>query len=216
MDRSRVALVIPAFNEASTIGNVIKGASMYGRPIVVNDGSNDKTAELAEQAGAIVVSHDVNQGYDAALNSGFEKAASLGCDVIITLDADGQHDPTLIDRFLDAMVDGADVVLGVRDRRPRFAEHVFATYTRLRYGIHDPLCGMKAYKRQVYESRGYFDSYKSIGTELALYSARKNFSLKQINFVVRDRQDQPRFGRLAIANVRIFRAMLIDFFSRGI
>jgi len=212
MDRYRVALVIPAFNEEATISNVVRGASEYGRPIVVDDGSNDNTVELARREGAIVVSHSLNQGYDAALSTGFETAAKLDFEVIITLDADGQHDPALITRFLEAIENGADVVLGVRNRRPRIAEHIFAFYARYRYRIYDPLCGMKAYKRHVYDAKGDFDSYKSIGTELALFAARRKYVVEQIKFLVGDRQDQPRFGRIFIANIRILRAMLMDIF----
>lgn len=209
MERSRIGLVIPAFNEADTIYKIVKAAAEFGQPIVINDGSSDATAELAEQAGAIVVNHDVNHGYDFALNSGFMKAASLGCDVIITLDADGQHDTRLLSRFIEELTQGADIVLGVRNKRPRFAEYVFALYTKLKYGIRDPLCGMKAYRTLVYESLGHFDSYKSIGTELLLYGARKKLFIRQIDFIVMDRHDQPRFGRVFSANMKIFRSMII-------
>lgn len=210
MDRSRIALVIPAYNEAGTIYHVVKAASEYGQPIVVNDCSGDETAELAEKAGAIVVTHQENLGYDEALNTGFAEAYRRGYDAIITLDADGQHDPTLLSYFIDGLAEGADLVLGVRNKRPRLAEHVFALYTTLRYDVLDPLCGMKAYRRAVYERLGHFDSYRSIGTELALYGVRNGFSVAQIKFVVRDRKDKPRFGKLFVANMSIFRAILKD------
>lgn len=210
MDQSRVAIVIPAYNEAATIFDIVSSTSSYGQPIVVNDSSMDTTAQRAEQAGAIVVTHKSNMGYDGALNTGFAEAYSRGFDTIITLDADGQHDPSLLIRFIQEIENGADLVLGVRNRRPRLAEHIFALYTRVKYGIQDPLCGMKAYRRTVYESLGYFDSYKSIGTELALYGIKKKYKFSQIHFVVKDRIDQPRFGRLISANIRIFRAMILD------
>lgn len=213
MDRSRIALVIPAYNEARTIYHVVKAALEYGQPIVVDDCSSDETADLAIQAGALVVSHNVNKGYDAALNSGFAKAKAHNYEFIITLDADGQHDPTLLDRFINGLDQGADVVLGVRNTKPRLAEHIFAFYSRLRYGIQDPLCGMKAYRRSVYEDLGHFDSYRSIGTELALHSVKSKYLVSQIKFIVRDRIDKPRFGRLASANFRILRAMFFDIFS---
>ena len=98
MDRSRVAIVIPALNESQTIVGVVAAAADYGVPIVVDDGSTDGTAALSIQAGAVVVSHQKNLGYDSALNSGFKKAADLGCEIIVTLDADGQHEPSLIGR----------------------------------------------------------------------------------------------------------------------
>jgi len=210
MDRSRVGIVIPALNESATILGIIEAAGIYGLPIVVDDGSTDDTAELARQAGAIVVSHERNCGYDAALNSGFEKAAALGSEVVITLDADGQHDPTLLQKFIDQIDAGADVVAGIRSRRQRFAEHLFAWYTITRFGIKDPLCGMKAYRTAVFEALGHFDSYESIGTELMIFAAKNGYRLDQVIFDVRDRKGQSRFGRIIVGNYRIIRAMLLS------
>ncbi|MDR7152333.1 glycosyltransferase involved in cell wall biosynthesis [Hydrogenophaga palleronii] len=209
MDRSRVAFVIPAFNESSTIFDVIAAASAFGQSIVVNDHSLDDTATIAEAAGALVVNHTINQGYDNALNSGFKAAASLGVDYIVTLDADGQHDPALLPRLIAELENGASLVLGVRSSKARFAEHVFGLYTRLRYGVLDPLCGLKGYRRDLYESIGHFDSYKSIGTELMLRAVASGVGYKQVRFQVRDRADAPRFGRSLVANAKILRALII-------
>ena len=78
MDRSRIGIVIPALNESLTIENIVKTVVKYGLPIVVDDGSVDDTSKLAVSAGAVVVSHLQNCGYDCALNSGFKKADELG------------------------------------------------------------------------------------------------------------------------------------------
>jgi glycosyltransferase involved in cell wall biosynthesis len=210
MDRSRVAIVIPALNEAATIRYVVRAAARHGVPWVVDDGSSDGTARIARDAGAHVVQHVQNQGYDQALNSGFAAANAAGCDAFVTLDADGQHDPELLPRMLLMLDEGADVVIGVRSRRARLAEHLFAAVTRLRYGIRDPLCGMKAYRASVYAARGYFDGYRSIGTELALFAAARGLRVEQVPFEVRDRADAPRFARVWRANWRIFRALMLS------
>jgi glycosyltransferase involved in cell wall biosynthesis len=209
LDRLRVALVVPALNESATITAVVTGALVYGHCIVVDDGSSDNTAELASQAGATVVSHTRNLGYDAALNSGFRAAAELDCDAVVTLDADGQHNPQLVQRFVDGLNGGADVVLGIRDQRPRIAEHLFALYTQWRFGIADPLCGMKAYRVEVYRALGHFDRHSAIGTELMLFAARRGYKLAAVPFAVGQRLDAPRFGRKFSANIRIFRALLL-------
>jgi glycosyltransferase involved in cell wall biosynthesis len=208
MDRSKIGLVIPAFNEAATIFGVVAAASKYGQPIVVNDCSTDDTAKLAKQAGAVVVTHQTNLGYDGALNSGFIKAAELNCQFIITLDADGQHNPKLIQKFINELNQGVDVALGVRSDKPRVSEHLFALMTRARFGINDPLCGMKGYTIETYNKLGHFDSYRSIGTELMLFAARQKLNIVQIPFKVGERQDAPRFGNLIRANLKILRAMV--------
>ena len=209
MDRLRIALVIPALNEAATIAEVVKGALRYGTCVVVDDGSGDSTADIARQAGAIVVSHQINQGYDAALNSGCKAAMAAACDAIVTLDADGQHNPMLLQQFIDGLNNGADMVLGVRNKRPRLAEHVFAVYAKWRFGIDDPLCGMKAYRMGLYQALGHFDKQGSIGTELMLFAVRHGYKIASVHFDVEERSGQPRFGRKLTANLKIFRALYL-------
>ena len=207
--RDDLAIIIPALNEAATIGGVVASLAGVGRIVVVDDGSDDATGKIAHDNGAEVVRHAVNGGYDAALGSGFARADELGCAYAITLDADGQHPAEMIATYLAALDGGADLVLGIRDRLQRFGEHAFAWAARLRYGIRDPLCGMKGYRMALYRELGHFDSYRSIGTELMLHAAANGAAIVQIPLDTREREDAPRFGRLLRANLRILRAMAI-------
>ena len=209
MARYKVGVVIPAFNEEGTIQSVINEVNSYGTVIVVNDGSEDGTAAIAREAGATVVTHAKNLGYDAALNSGFEQAAALKCDVIITFDGDGQHSASNIKQFLKAIEGGADVVLGVRHKTARLAEVIFSSIASKCWGIHDPLSGMKAYRLEVYESLGHFDEYRSIGTELSIYAAKQGYQIDQIPFEVNRRSDSPRLGSAISANLKILRALVL-------
>jgi glycosyltransferase involved in cell wall biosynthesis len=209
MDKCRVGIVIPALNESATIAGIVEAVKKYGAPIVVDDGSTDNTVEFALKAGAIVVAHEINQGYDAALSSGFKKAAELGVQIIITVDADGQHDPQLIQKFIEAIDSGVDIVVGVRSRNQRLAEYLFSVYAGLRFGIKDPLCGMKGYRSGLYKALGHFDSYGSIGTELMFFAAKNGYKFEQIEFNVRDRNGESRFGQILSANYKIIRAMML-------
>jgi glycosyltransferase involved in cell wall biosynthesis len=110
-----VAIIIPAHNEERTIAGVIKRAKKYGKIIVVNDASKDRTAAVARRVGAVVINHKANHGLGAALRTGFQYALKTKCDVVITLDADGQHDPNDIKKFLGKINEGYDFVLGNRD-----------------------------------------------------------------------------------------------------
>ncbi len=208
MDGCKVAIVVPAYNEASTISNIIKTVREYGTPIVVDDGSTDNTGFLAKESGAVLVSHIRNMGYEEALNSGFKKADELDVNFIITIDADGQHNPILIKKFIDCFSANCDVVIGVRSKRQRFAEHLFAWYTNYFFGIKDPLCGMKAYKTSFYRTRGIFDSFRSVGTELAIFAARNGYKINQIEFEVKDRDGKSKFGDIISGNYKIIRAMI--------
>ena len=211
MDRSRLAIVIPAYNESATIAGIVRAVLQYGVPIVIDDASTDQTAQIAKDVGAEVVSHHSNAGYDAALNSGFSCANEIGCDFVLTMDADGQHNPRLLPVFIDALDEGADMVVGVRHRKQRTAEHVFALVSRLLWGIRDPLCGLKAYRIELYRSLGHFDAYSSCGTELAIYAARQSKKIAHIPLTTLDRIDAPRFGQDLNANMQIMKALFNAF-----
>lgn len=112
----KVIAVIPAYNEATVIGDVVKHATSFAdEVIVVDDGSNDRTAEIAENAGARVYSHVINRGLGATLATGIAAGLKNGGDILITLDADGQHDPAEIPNFVQAIEEnGVDAVIGSR------------------------------------------------------------------------------------------------------
>jgi glycosyltransferase involved in cell wall biosynthesis len=112
----RVLALIPAWNEALRIRPIIREAKKYLPVLVVDDGSTDNTAEVAENAGATVVRHRENRRKGAALQTGFDWALDRGYDAVLTLDADGQHDPTEIPDLLAAFAAGeGDLVIGNRD-----------------------------------------------------------------------------------------------------
>lgn len=113
-----IIALIPAYNEEQHIAAVVAQARRYLPVLVVDDGSRDDTARLAGQAGAEVVRQVPNQGKGAALINGYRQALARGCQALVMLDADGQHDPDEIPRFLDAYQSThADLIIGQRDFR---------------------------------------------------------------------------------------------------
>jgi len=114
--KQKTVAVIPAFNEEKMVGEIVRRTKMYvDKIIVVNDCSRDNTKKEAKKAGAIVVNHSVNKGLGASLRDGFATALKMNPDIIITLDADGQHLPEDIPKFIDKINRGYDFVLGARD-----------------------------------------------------------------------------------------------------
>jgi len=114
----KIYILIPAFNEDKKIGSVIKNlrSAGYHNILVVNDGSIDQTAEVARNVGAEVLNHIINRGQGAALRTGIEYLReTYNPDVIVTFDADGQHNERDIKKFIAPIVNGeADIVLGSR------------------------------------------------------------------------------------------------------
>lgn len=156
----KLIAVIPAYNEARVVADIIRTArSSVDSVIVVDDGSHDDTAIVARKAGAIVLRHWINRGQGAALRTGIDAALRLGADVMIHLDADGQHDPSCISALVDPIRRGdADVVFGSRflstypDGMPRSRRMLLAaarTFNAIFMGIPrrvtDPQSGMRAF-----------------------------------------------------------------------
>ena len=134
-------VVVPAYNEGKTIAAVIAKIKTH-RPsvVVVDDGSNDNTFQQAKDAGAVVLKHKVNLGKGAALKTGCDYAVRLGAKKIIAMDADGQHDPEEIPKFMAAL-DTHDIVFGCRQipkTMPlvfRFGNKVISKTMHLLYNI---------------------------------------------------------------------------------
>ena len=121
--RGRFLALIPAHDEAKRIGPVVRTASRYLPVVVVDDGSGDETAVVAEQAGARVLRQTPNQGKGAALRAGFRMALAEGAEAVVTLDGDGQHDPAELPAFLARYArrtlagEPTELIIGRRDFR---------------------------------------------------------------------------------------------------
>ena len=112
----RIVAVIPGYEEGPRIARVVEGAARSLPVVVVDDGSRDDTAAQAEEAGATVIRQRPNQGKGAALRTGFRYALEHGAPAVVTLDADGQHDPAEIPAFLSAYEAGhPELIVGRRD-----------------------------------------------------------------------------------------------------
>jgi len=208
MGKYKVAIVIPAYNEELTISQVVYSVKGHGCVIVINDASTDRTKKIAEDAGAIVINHKQNEGYDSALRSGFKKAFDIGVDAVITFDADGQHSSEMLKEYIKYLKNGKDLVLGIRPNPARISEWLFMVYTRIRFNWKDPLCGMKGYSMNLYKKQGFFDSYNSINTELAIFGLLHEFSYIQIPIPIIKRQDNPRFSSTIRSNFYIVLALI--------
>jgi glycosyltransferase involved in cell wall biosynthesis len=159
-----IALVIPAYNEAAHIAQVLAAlpAQVSGLPvhaIVVDDGSSDDTAEVARGAGAAAVHLPLNRGQGAALRTGYRLALATGARLVVTMDADGQHDPSELSRLVQPILDGeADVVNGSRVLGAADPNHaarslgiklfawMLSVLTASR--ITDPACGYRAVRTE--------------------------------------------------------------------
>ena len=108
-------IIIPAYNEEQNVGRVVSQCLTWGRVLVIDDGSTDRTAQVAALAGADVMVHNRNRGYCASLQDGYYHALAKGEAMLVQLDADGQHDPAFIPQVsMPVLNNSADIVIGSR------------------------------------------------------------------------------------------------------
>jgi glycosyltransferase involved in cell wall biosynthesis len=161
-EKKRLFVVIPALNEARVIGSVIQSLRKNGirNIIVVDDGSSDATYEKAVKQKVCVVRHFINRGKGAAIKTGIALAKKLGADVTVTFDGDGQHDARDIEKMMQKIGEGYDVVLGSRflqEQSIPFIKRVgntlanFITYILYGIWVTDSQSGLRAYTRKSYE-----------------------------------------------------------------
>ncbi len=157
-----IVVGIPAFNEEHSIARIVIEAQKYADDVIVcDDGSSDFTSKIAQHLGAVVIRHKQNMGYGAAIKSLFERALTLGADVLITIDGDGQHDALEIPQVIKPITDGsADVVIGSRfidqegtKEMPFYRRLGAQVITKLvngssQTGVKDSQSGFRAYNRR--------------------------------------------------------------------
>jgi UDP-N-acetylglucosamine---dolichyl-phosphate N-acetylglucosaminyltransferase len=163
MKKMKTCIVIPAFNEESTIAKVIRELKKekYANIVVVDDGSEDRTKEAGKKEKVIVISHIVNRGLGGALGTGINAAIEENADIIVTFDADGQHNPKDIKKLIKPIEEGkADCVIGSRLLNPKGMPHMrriankignFVTYALFGIWTTDSQSGLRAFSRSAAE-----------------------------------------------------------------
>lgn len=192
MRDKRVAIIIPAYNEEQTIIEVIRGLKHHGFAalIVVDDGSSDRTAELASQEGVILLRHILNRGLGGALGTGITAALRLGVEVIVTFDADGQHDPADIARLLEPIAKReADVVIGskmldpigmpYRRRMANWTANI-VTYLLFRGWTTDSQSGLRAFSRQAAARFGIMTNGMEGSSEIIAETVKNHLRRKEV------------------------------------
>lgn len=192
MDSSlRVVVGIPALNEERTIAKVVVQSKKHGdKVLVVDDGSKDDTALIAENLGAVVLRHEKNLGKGAAIRDCFDWAKKTGADVLVTLDGDGQHDPSRIPVLVDTLqATGADVVIGGRTARPPdmpryrwLGERALDLATQVKIGerIVDAQSGFRAYSRRAIENLVAAEFGMGVDSETIIRAHRAGMKIVEV------------------------------------
>ena len=200
-----VMIAVPAYNEGSAIAQVVEQTSDYADCVlVIDDGSNDDTAERAREAGATVVEHERNKGYGGSLKTAFVEAKRRGVSHLVVIDGDGQHDPSDVPRLLShQQATGAEIVIGSRNAGRssiiplyrRFGLGIINFVTNFSMGrltpasrIGDTQSGFRAYDGQAIDTLAEDDSISdrmSASTDILYHAHRHDYVIEEAQTVVR-------------------------------
>lgn len=187
----KIVACLPAYNEEKTIAKVLVRASHHvGELVVVDDGSGDDTGAIAEKMGALVIRHGQNLGKGIALRDCFDWAKKNDVDVLVTLDADGQHDADEIPILISPVLAGeADIVIGYRSSRPpgmkrprRFAQKTLDALTGVKESgaLVDSQSGFRAYSKQAIASLEVSESGLGVESEILLNARKIGLKIHQV------------------------------------
>jgi len=188
----KITVGIPAYNEEKNIAKIIVDLKKVADQILVcNDGSTDSTAEIAESLGAIVIKHPKNLGYGSAIRSIFLKSREINAEILVTIDADGQHKIEDVKKVTKPIVDGqADISIGSRfleegDNAPKYRKLGINIITKvtnssLSEKITDAQSGFRAYNNKVLQSLTPSDSGMGISTEILIKSSNLGLKIAEV------------------------------------
>lgn len=220
----KVVAVIPAWNEASRLRGVL--ASLKSRVvevIVVDDGSHDETAEVARSEGAHVLSHRINRGQGAALKTGTLAALERGADIILHLDADGQHDPATLETLVEPLRSNQlDIVYGSRflgipaegmphSRRVLLhTARLFSTYfLGIPHTITDPQSGLRAMRAEVARALIFDQDGMAHCSEILRFVTRSSFRWGEVPIRVHYTEASLKKGQKASHAMKIVWELLL-------
>lgn len=200
MVRGKASVVIPAFNEAGSIGRVLSAMPKGYEVIVVDDHSSDGTGRIAKSHGAKVIRNETNLGQCDSLMKGIKAAR---CGIVVTMDADGEHDPRDIPKLVKVMRKGkADMALGERQCLPRWEEKAIAWLVRRRVkGIMDATTGFRAVKKEAMQRTGF--DRKAYGALTILGFAKNGMKISSVPITPKPRRIHSR-----TSGWKIFMALL--------
>lgn len=187
-----ILIGIPAFNEENNIRNILQQVKKIAENILVcDDGSTDNTYNIAKEMGVKVIKHKKNLGYGSAIKTIFEQAKILDVDVLITIDADGQHDVSDINKIIEPIKQNkADIVIGSRfleksKNIPKYRKLGIKAINGLtnipsKSNISDTQSGFRGYSKNVLKQIDLIENGMGISTEILLKSIKNNFKIFEV------------------------------------
>jgi len=186
----KIIVAMPAYNEQKYIGSVVLQAKRYAdEVIVIDDGSSDRTSQIAEYAGADVIQHQDRKGKGVAIQSIFAAAKKREPDILVILDADSQHDPNEIPSLITGISEGYDLVIGSRKMQKgnipgyrRVGQNILSYFTHIisRRKLSDTESGFRAFSKKAIFEMELKETGFAIEAEMISEAANKNLRVKEV------------------------------------
>jgi len=193
----KIVIGLPAYNEEKNIASIILTLQELDYSVIVcNDGSSDQTGKIAEKMGVIVVNHQKNRGYGAAIKSLFDKAKEMDSDILITFDADGQHNVSEIKDVLTPLISKkADIVIGSRflgegeGKIPKYRKVGIKAITKISslshdLDIKDTQSGFRGYNKKALNEINPTEDGMGISTEILIKASKKDLKITEVPIII--------------------------------
>lgn len=214
----KICVLIPSYNESKTIGSLVARIKAKGLDVVVvDDGSIDRTAEIAKESGAYVLAHQHNKGKGASLKEGFRYILAHDYDAVITMDGDDQHSPSDIPRFIDAASEpNVNMIVGNRMISSKGMPLIrwitnnlmsFLISIICQRNIRDSQCGFRLIKKEVLKELNPISSNYEIESETIIEAHHKGFKIKFIPIQTIYTEESSQINP-AVDTIRFFRSIL--------
>ncbi|MDR0900591.1 MAG: glycosyltransferase family 2 protein [Methanobrevibacter sp.] len=223
-----IFIVVPAYNEEKSVGNVIEEiAKLNYKVILVDDGSKDNTNKIANSIkdkfpnNIFIYKHVLNRGLGAALNTGMYASLRRNAKYVVTFDADGQHAVEDIAKVIKPLINGeADVVIGARPfedmpKSKNFANSVMNLLTRIFYRVNvkDSQSGLRAFKAEVIPKLKIISQGYGVSSEFIREIRRNNLKLKEVTITTIYTPETQAKGTNALVGLKILFKMILDLFK---
>ncbi|SDD69723.1 glycosyltransferase family 2 protein [Natrinema hispanicum] len=224
-DEKSVVAIIPAYNEEGTLLEVIMDTKNYAdHVVVIDDSSTDNTKPIAEKYADKVISHEENRGVGAAVSTGYSIAIQEDYNIVVQIDADGQHDPSYIPNLLEEMKEqGADMVIGSRWLNDSHKEYSLVRRAGIKFFTHevnlltglsitDVTSGFRAYNTDMLKDLSQ-PGDRHWALEQTLEAARKEYTVSEVSVPMPPATDGSQFDlktflayppRMIIATLKIY------------
>tara|TARA_B100000787_G_scaffold153868_1_gene128336 strand:+ start:1337 stop:1978 length:642 start_codon:yes stop_codon:yes gene_type:complete len=202
-------VIIPVHNELKNIKKIYFNLKKQKYKILfIDDCSIDKTEKFFKENKVSFLRNNKNYGYEKTLLKGFEYALNKKYKFIISMDGDGEHNINDIKKFINHYKENkSDIIIGNRNLKPRFMEHITAAYFNLRYNVSDPFSGFILYKTEIFKNvkfSRYNDGYL---VDLLKFFILKKKKISEININIKKRIDKPRVGNNFFVNIKMIKIL---------